>query len=121
MSSRLDQELTARALARSRTVAARWIGEGRVLVNGRPATKPSCPNARGRSSRPATARRGWITWKGTEIIKGYRSIGASPERAVKRLETRKKSSRIAHERRSMAWRSSGPSPYARNQRRLSCK
>lgn len=41
MSSRLDQELTARALARSRTVAARWIGEGRVLVNGRPATKPS--------------------------------------------------------------------------------
>lgn len=41
MSSRLDQELTVRALARSRTVAARWIGEGRVLVNGRPVTKPS--------------------------------------------------------------------------------
>jgi 23S rRNA (cytidine1920-2'-O)/16S rRNA (cytidine1409-2'-O)-methyltransferase len=41
MSARLDQELTARGLARSRTVAARWIAEGRVAVNGRPATKPS--------------------------------------------------------------------------------
>lgn len=41
MSTRLDQELTVRALARSRTVAVRWIEEGRVLVNGRPATKPS--------------------------------------------------------------------------------
>lgn len=41
MSARLDQELTVRELARSRTVAARWIAEGRVLVNGEPATKPS--------------------------------------------------------------------------------
>jgi 23S rRNA (cytidine1920-2'-O)/16S rRNA (cytidine1409-2'-O)-methyltransferase len=41
MSPRLDQELTTRELARSRTVAARWIAEGRVLVNGTPATKPS--------------------------------------------------------------------------------
>ena len=41
MSTRLDQELAARQLARSRTVAARWVEEGRVLVNGHPATKPS--------------------------------------------------------------------------------
>ncbi|GEO96035.1 TlyA family RNA methyltransferase [Kocuria turfanensis] len=41
MSARLDQELTTRELARSRTVAARWIAEGRVLVNGEPATKAS--------------------------------------------------------------------------------
>ncbi len=41
MSARLDQELTARGLARSRTVAARWIAEGRVAVNGTVARKPS--------------------------------------------------------------------------------
>ncbi|MGQ1797709.1 TlyA family RNA methyltransferase [Kocuria oceani] len=41
MSARLDQELTTRELARSRTVAARWIAEGRVLVNGEPTTKAS--------------------------------------------------------------------------------
>ena len=41
MTPRLDQELASRELARSRTVAARWVLEGRVLVNGRPATKPS--------------------------------------------------------------------------------
>ncbi|MFI7482981.1 TlyA family RNA methyltransferase [Kocuria sp. M1R5S2] len=41
MSARLDQELAARRLARSRTVAARWVAEGRVLVNGVPAAKAS--------------------------------------------------------------------------------
>lgn len=41
MSARLDQELAARSLARSRTVAARWVAEGRILVNGSPAAKSS--------------------------------------------------------------------------------
>ncbi|GAA0206788.1 TlyA family RNA methyltransferase [Glutamicibacter creatinolyticus] len=39
--SRLDQELVARSLARSRTDAARLIAEGRVLLDGQPATKAS--------------------------------------------------------------------------------
>ncbi|WP_312396595.1 TlyA family RNA methyltransferase [Kocuria sp.] len=41
MSRRLDQALVARGLARSRTLAASWIRDGRVSVNGSPCTKPS--------------------------------------------------------------------------------
>lgn len=41
MSQRLDQALTSRGLARSRTLAASWIRDGRVSVNGAPCTKPS--------------------------------------------------------------------------------
>lgn len=41
MSQRLDQALTTRGLARSRTLAASWIRDGRVSVNGSPCTKPS--------------------------------------------------------------------------------
>ena len=41
MSQRLDRALTARGLARSRTLAAAWIRDGKVRVNDRPCTKPS--------------------------------------------------------------------------------
>lgn len=41
MTGRLDQELVSQGLARSRTVASRWVTEGRVQVNGAPALKPS--------------------------------------------------------------------------------
>lgn len=41
MNRRLDQALVARGLARSRTLAASWIRDGRVSVNGSPCTKPS--------------------------------------------------------------------------------
>lgn len=41
MNRRLDQALVARGLARSRTLAASWIRDGRVSVNGFPCTKPS--------------------------------------------------------------------------------
>ncbi|MDO5367665.1 TlyA family RNA methyltransferase [Kocuria sp.] len=41
MNRRLDQALVARGLARSRTLAASWIRDGRVRVNGSPCTKPS--------------------------------------------------------------------------------
>ena len=41
MSERLDVELVIRDLARSRSHAATLIGDGRVSVNGRPATKPA--------------------------------------------------------------------------------
>lgn len=38
---RLDRVLVQRGLAHSRVVAARWIAEGRVSVDGRPAAKAS--------------------------------------------------------------------------------
>lgn len=41
MSERLDVELVIRDLARSRSHAASLIGDGRISVNGRPATKPA--------------------------------------------------------------------------------
>lgn len=41
MNRRLDQALVARGLARSRTLAASWIRDWRVSVNGSPCTKPS--------------------------------------------------------------------------------
>lgn len=41
MSQRLDQALAARGLARSRTLAASWIRDGRVSVNGTVCAKPS--------------------------------------------------------------------------------
>lgn len=41
MSERLDVELVIRDLARSRSHAATLIGDGRVSVNGKPATKPA--------------------------------------------------------------------------------
>ncbi|WP_431813130.1 TlyA family RNA methyltransferase [Kocuria sp. cx-455] len=41
MSRRLDQALAARGLARSRTLAASWVRDGRVSVNGVACTKPS--------------------------------------------------------------------------------
>ena len=41
--SRLDQELVARGLARSRTQAAKLIAAGRVLRGGAPASKASAP------------------------------------------------------------------------------
>jgi 23S rRNA (cytidine1920-2'-O)/16S rRNA (cytidine1409-2'-O)-methyltransferase len=41
--TRLDQELAARGLARSRTHAQSLISEGRVSVDGRPQVKPSFP------------------------------------------------------------------------------
>jgi len=41
MTPRLDAELAARGLARSRTHAATLIGEGLVSVNGRPVVKPA--------------------------------------------------------------------------------
>ncbi|AXE38563.1 TlyA family RNA methyltransferase [Acidipropionibacterium virtanenii] len=40
---RLDVALVELGLARSRTVAARLVREGRVLVDGRPARRPSSP------------------------------------------------------------------------------
>lgn len=43
MSTRLDRALTDRGLARSRTVAAGWIRDGKVSVNGAPVTKASTP------------------------------------------------------------------------------
>ncbi|GGC83877.1 TlyA family rRNA (cytidine-2'-O)-methyltransferase [Tersicoccus solisilvae] len=43
--SRLDVELVARGLARSRTHAASLVREGRVTVNGSPAAKPSAGTA----------------------------------------------------------------------------
>lgn len=39
--TRLDTELVARGLARSRTHAARLVADGRVLAGGRPATRPA--------------------------------------------------------------------------------
>ncbi len=41
--ARLDVELVARGLARSRTHAAVLIRDGRVVVDGRPVVKPSAP------------------------------------------------------------------------------
>lgn len=41
MNRRLDQALAARGLARSRTLAASWVRDGRVSVNGEACTKPS--------------------------------------------------------------------------------
>lgn len=42
---RLDRALVTRGLARSRTLAARWIGDGRVSVDGQRTTKASLPVA----------------------------------------------------------------------------
>ena len=51
MTARLDTEVAARGLARSRTQAAALIAQGRVRVDGAPVVKPSTPVAASASIR----------------------------------------------------------------------
>lgn len=68
MNQRLDRALSVRGLARSRTLAAAWIREGRVSVNGSVCTKASTPvSDTDRVSVAATATADYVSRAGHKL------------------------------------------------------
>jgi len=79
--NRLDVELVARGLARSRNHAAGLIREGRVSVDGRPAVKPAAAVAEA-ARIDVDAGDGWVSRAALKLVGALDAFGIDPRGLV---------------------------------------
>jgi 23S rRNA (cytidine1920-2'-O)/16S rRNA (cytidine1409-2'-O)-methyltransferase len=81
LSERLDIELVLRGLARSRNHAHQLIGQGRVLVDGKPATKPA-QKVSEQASVELSAGIDYVSRAGLKLRHALERFGISPSGTV---------------------------------------
>ena len=72
---RLDVELVARNLARSRGQARELVKAGSVLLDGSPATKPSTPVSAGQSLELASGTESWVSRAAYKLVAALEAFG----------------------------------------------